>query len=325
MSMSESQAPAEMTAPGIDQAQATAFLHERYGRDVTLTSALRQGAWSNAYAFRQDRSDLVIRFSRYADDFARDRLAASYATTALPIPAVVELGEAFGGFYAVSERAFGQYIDDLDGEQMHALLPALFAALDAMRAVDLSGTTGYGNWDAQGHAPFATWRETLLHVAVDDPADRGHGWREQLESSPVGASMFDEALAQFVRLVDVAPDERHLIHSDLLNFNMLVAGDRITAVIDWGCALYGDFLYDLAWFAMWAPWYPAWRDIDFAREGAEHFARIGLDVPHLDERLRCCMVHIGLGNQAYCASIGRWDQLEAIAKRTLAIARGDAR
>ena len=49
--------------------------------------------------------------------------------------------------------------------------------------------------------------------------------------------------------------ERHLIHSDLLNYNVLVADGRISAVIDWGCAMYGDFLYDLAWFEFWAPWY----------------------------------------------------------------------
>ena len=38
---------------------------------------------------------------------------------------------------------------------------------------------------------------------------------------------------------------------------MLVDGGRITAVLDWGCSLYGDFLYELAWMQFWLPWYPA--------------------------------------------------------------------
>ena len=43
------------------------------------------------------------------------------------------------------------------------------------------------------------------------------------------------------RSADSGPQERHLIHSDLLNFNVLVADDLISAVIDWGSSLYGDF------------------------------------------------------------------------------------
>jgi len=39
--------------------------------------------------------------------------------------------------------------------------------------------------------------------------------------------------------------ERHIIHGDLLNRNVLIADSQITAVIDGGNALYGDWLYAL--------------------------------------------------------------------------------
>src|SRR5207244_3903613 len=94
--------------------------------------------------------------------------------------------------------------------------------------------------------------------------------------------------------IDACPDARHLVHSDLLNFNLLVADDRITGVIDWGSAMYGDFLWDVAWFAFWQPWYPAWRGLDFPEAARQHFAEIGLDVPEFDARLRGCELAIGL-------------------------------
>ena len=78
---------------------------------------------------------------------------------------------------------------------------------------------------------------------------------------------FDEALTRLDALIPDDAEERHLIHSDLLNFNVLVADGRISAVIDWGCGMYGDFLYDLAWFEFWSPWYAAWRGIDFRQRG----------------------------------------------------------
>jgi thiamine kinase-like enzyme len=48
----------------------------------------------------------------------------------------------------------------------------------------------------------------------------------------------------------------HLVHSDLLHYNVLVAADRVTAVLDWGSSLYGDFLFDLAWLST-ARWFRA--------------------------------------------------------------------
>ncbi len=301
--------------------QVEAFLVGRFGRDVEEVVRLGQGEWSTAYSFRRAGTDYVVRFGAHREDFAKDRLAARYASPDLPIPAVTEIGRAFGGFYAVSLRAAGGYLDDLDQGRMRELLPSLVAMLDAARDVDLSGTSGYGAWGADGGAPHASWKAALLDVAEDRDSDRTHGWRERLAASPVGVGPFEEAFGHLRDLVDACPEERHLIHSDLLNYNVLVGNGRITAVIDWGCAMYGDFLYDLAWFLYWQPWYPAWRDIDFRGEAERHFDAISLDVPHLDERLRCYQVHIGLAGLAYRAFKGDWAEVGVRARRTLALAR----
>lgn len=204
---------------------------------------------------------------------------------------------------------------------MRATLPSLLAALDAARGVDLSATAGYGGWGADGTTPYPSWRAALLDVAADRPGDRIHGWRARMAGSTVGTGPFEEALGHLESLIAACPEERHLIHSDLLHYNVLVADGHIAAVLDWGCSLYGDFLYDLAWFAFWSPWYPAWHGIDFQHEAARHFAAIGLDVPQFDERLRCYQVHIGLDAQKYNAFKGRWGELDATARQTLAVAR----
>jgi len=204
---------------------------------------------------------------------------------------------------------------------MQALLPSLLSALDAMRLADVSTSAGYGIWGADGNAPHATWRDALLDVTNDRPTERIHGWRKRLASSPTGAGPFEEGFRRFEALVDHVPEERHLIHSDLLHFNVLVAGERIAAVIDWGCSMYGDFLYDVAWLSFWAPWYRAWNNIDFVAEAARHYVSIGLEAPRFQERLRCYELHIGLSGQAYCAFSGHWEDLEWTARRTVAVAR----
>jgi len=309
-----------MTAT-IELARVEAFLASRFGGASGEVAPLGTGVWSKAFAFRRAGRDYVIRFGEHREDFAKDRLAARYVAPALPIPRVLEIGEALGGTYAISERLFGGYIDDVDETQMRALLPSLFAALDAMRLADLSGTTGYGGWGADGVAPHLSWQAALLDVASDRPTDRIHGWREGLAASKVGIEPFDEAYKRLQALSSTVSDKRHLIHSDLLHYNVLVQANQVTGVLDWGCGMYGDFLYDLAWLCFWQPWYPAWRCIDFQEEAVRHYASIGLDVPRFEERLRCCQIHIGLAGQAYMAYAGDWANLEDTTQRTLEAAR----
>jgi len=273
---------------------------------VSAPRRLAQGEWSAAYAFSRGAEPLIARFSAYRDDFEKDRFAADrFASPALPIPRVLETGEAFDGFYAISEAAPGRHIDDVSGPELRALLPALFAALDAARTASLEGTCGYGVWGAAGNARHPTWRAALLDVAADGPGRRTSGWRERLAASPAGIRPFERAYARLEALTRDVAVGRHLVHSDLLHFNVLVANTRITAVLDWGSSLYGDFLYDLAWFRFFAPWFPAAREVDVTEEVLSHWRAVGLAVPDLERRMECCLLHIGLDAQAYCAFAGR--------------------
>jgi hygromycin-B 4-O-kinase len=314
-----------VTAPHqIDSDQVAEFLRDRGWSGVTAIARIGHGEWSQPFSFHAEPgAEYVVRFSALDEDFHKDQLAAAFATPALPIPKVLASGEAFDGYYAIAERASGTYLDTLDGEQLARALPSLFSALECMRQADISGTRGYGVWDANGNAAQPTWRDALLAIGSGAASPRTAGWRGRLEQSPTGSAPFETALRKLRELVNEMPDARHLVHADLLNYNVLVEGERVSAVLDWGSAMYGDWVFDIAWFAFWQPWYPAWASIDFEREARLHFQRVGLDVPDFASRMRCCEIAIGLDNQAYCAFKGesRWPQLEAVARRTLVLSQ----
>ena len=303
----------------MDEKALRAFLAERFG-SAALVEAMRPGEWSAAYSVRAGDRELVARFSAYDEDFEKDAYAARWRSPALPIPPILEWGPAGDGYYAVAERMPGEHIDRLDEQRMRAVLPSLFAVLDALRAVDLSAWSGYGGWRADGRTQYRSWAERLLGIATE-PATRGAPGtaREMLGTWPDAARAFDAGSARMARLIEHCPEQRHLIHDDLINYNVLVEGDRISAVLDWGSSSFGDFLYDVAKLVFYRPWYPAWRNIDFAAEARAHFARAGIAVPDLDERLLCYALHIGIGGIGYNAFRRRPQRVADDAARVMAL------
>jgi hygromycin-B 4-O-kinase len=187
------------------------------------------------------------------------------------------------------------------------MLPGLLAMLDALRDLDVSGTKGYGIWTPDRTGLAATWAQALL--AISQETARVPGWRAALAASPVGIGPFERGYARLAELADGLPDERRVIHGDLLNRNVLVQAPRITAVIDWGNALYGDWLYDAAWLIFWWPWFPQWQSIDITAELERHWDQHSGQPPGLHHRLQACLIHIGLDAMAYNAYRRRWDDL----------------
>ena len=296
---------------------AAGFLAERYAGQARDVAELGGGDWSRAFSFRLDGRDLVARFGNYGEDFARDQQAMALSGPDLPVPRVLEIGSALGGAYAVSERRFGVFLETLDAPRWRRLLPALLRGLDALR--DAPALAGGERAGAGAPDPTGGWREQLKAELEDHPGQRVSGWRAILAGSAELDTLFTAGERAVIRLLDACPEIRHVLHRDLLNRNVLVAGDgsRLTAVFDWGCYGLGDFLYEVAWFTFWAPWHAGLAAIDFRSAILGHYRAAGLDVPRFDERLRCYELHVGLTHLAYGAFTGDPGRhLPSIARRT---------
>jgi len=304
-----------MAEPG--EAAARGFVAERYGRRASAITALGAGDWSRAYELVLDGREVVIRFGDFVEDFRKDAVMAGHTGARLPVPDVLEIGAAGDGYFAVSVRAHGDLLDQLDDAGMRAVLPAVLAVLDAIAEVDVSSTLGYGIWEPDLTAEAATWGEALL--AVRQESAREPGWRASLEASPTGAGPFERGYARLAELAGDLQAPRSLIHGDLLNRNVLVREGQIMAVIDWGNAMYGDPLYDAAWLIyMWA-WYPQWHAIDIGAELRRHWADSGGWPADVSRRLTACLLYIGLHAMSYCAFRGRWEDVAWCAERLAAL------
>lgn len=212
----------------IDSASAAGFLSDHLGRAIGEVAEVGAGAWSNCFGFTDCGADYVVRFGNHVDDYQKDRVASAFSSPKLPIPLVTEIGPAFDGYFAISTRAHGVPLESLGAADWAATVPGLLAVLDELRAVQLAPGAGFGGWDRTGRAPFGSWRDFLLAVSDDHPGRRTHGWTQKLADSPFGDEAFHAGHARLAEVSAAIPSPHFLVHSDLINRNVLVRDLRIT-------------------------------------------------------------------------------------------------
>ncbi|MBI1280723.1 MAG: phosphotransferase [Anaerolineaceae bacterium] len=289
------------------------FLQEKFNGGVTDLTLLSGGDWSQAYSFVHQQKKYVLRWCHSSETFEKDAAASLLSNEAMPVPKVIEAGRQFDTYFAITEFAYGKFIDKLNAAEVQNLLPALFDLFDALRNADLSNTTGYGGWDKNGTGYRKSWKDHLLGVngPDDNPERFTYGWYAKLAKSPIGTKPFDDLYPKFESLVEKCPEVRQLIHSDLLNYNLLTLDNHISGVIDWQCSLYGDSLYDVAWFTFYEPWYPEFGAIQLSQKLRAHF-EASADSTNLKERLVCYQLHIALDSIIYNSAKENWKNAQEV-------------
>lgn len=280
-------------------------LRTRFGDAMSEPELLGAGAWSSAYELMVGGRDVVLRVGMHREDYLKDQAAAKlFAASHVPVPEIIAFGEVDGLCYAVSERVRGVALDELDAAEIDATLPSLLAVLDEIHDCDITQTTGFGDWGPDGAGGHADWAQSLL--AVGEDRARLPGWRDALAASAVGTSAFDQGLGHLAALAPLLPTVRELIHRDLLGGNILVSGSAVVGMLDWGCSLYGDSLYDAAWLTYCWALYPQWSAIDIRERIRRHLGETGLLPADFEARLHAYEVHIALGAVQFCAYAQRW-------------------
>ena len=309
-----------MQKPNISAQDTLQFLQEASNPDVAELTLLSGGDWSQAYSFVHQHKKYVLRWCHSSETFEKDTVASLLSCEAMPVPKVIASGVRFNTHFAITEFAQGKFINTLNADEIINVLPALFNLFDALRTANISGSTGYGGWDKDGVGSEKSWKAYLLDVKGDDSKERfTSGWYDKLAKSTVGTQIFDELYARFETLVEKCPEVRELIHSDLLNYNLVVSDTKISGVIDWQCSLYGDALYDVAWFMFYEPWFPAFAAVQLGQKLMAHFKTATANTANLKERLLCYQLHIGLDSIIYNTAKTNWKAAQEVADYMLRI------
>src|SRR5437899_6266400 len=130
------------------------FLIARHGEAVGDLELLHGGFWSAAYGYRVDDRELVLRVGQVRDWFEMDRAAMAYNAPDLPVPEVLEIGDAFGGSYAISVRHHGRFLETVASHEAEIAGPTIVRLLAALKGAPPGATR-------------SSWREWLMNGLVD--------------------------------------------------------------------------------------------------------------------------------------------------------------
>lgn len=292
------------------------WLADRHGAPVRELRPLKGGFWSSAYAYDVGADELVLRIGDTPDGFAIDVAAMRFAAPDLPVPVVVETGAGLGGYFAISRRHRGRFIEVSPAHEAPAVGTALESLLGALRSAPRTPGDPVLWYDADASAG-STWHAWLLSGLADDPRARVSGWREKLAADEDVDALFRRCESRIRELLPACPERRDLVHGDLLHQNVLIADDdptRVTAVFSWKCSVRGDFLFDVAWCTFWGPWHPAVARADLWQRTLAASDLREADLASAELRHHCYELQIAASHLGWNAWIGDADGLAAVAR-----------
>lgn len=302
--------------PTVAHEDVLTVLEGEFTTPILKLESLPGGNVARIFAFVTNGVACVIRFNEHlALDFGKEvMIMEMLAETSVPIPPIVRIGTTGHLDYAVSLRAPGQTLQSLNLAANEAIIPEMMALLDEIHRADISATTGYGDFDASGKGRSRSWRKHLLEIR-DDHSGAGFNpsWDQAFATSVLERPVVDRLFARLTDLVGFCPEQRWLVHGDYGFDNILVENGRVTAVIDWLGARFGDFVYDVAWLDLWS-------ELDFTACFALHYAESGLIVPNFRERVRCYQCYMTIDALRFFALSGQTDAYIWLRDRTLEIA-----
>lgn len=279
--------------PVVEQEAILSLLRETFETPIQDLSVLEGGLTAQVLSFRIGAEEYVLRIIPGSFDTSSRKEAFVYehfVSPEIPIPPIIRMGNLAEHSYTITRKMPGRGLESLTLSEYKQILPSLIETLYAIHQVDVQPWPNYGWIGDDGQGQFASWESFLTHVIEEERPDGYFGkWHTMFQTTFLERDFFDKVYQRMLDLMKFCPPERRLVHGGYGFNNVLVENGRVTAVLDWVEAMYGDFVFDIARMDFWPL-----EGIDHARLIYEYDTSRGMAIPHYRERIACYQCYGGL-------------------------------
>jgi hygromycin-B 4-O-kinase len=278
--------------PVVEQEMILALLRETFALPIEALTPIEGGQVAQTFSFTAGDQAYVLRFNPGSFDvtFAKELfIATHFASPRIPILPILKVGRLGDLSYAISRKRAGRRLLALSRAEYEQTMPSLMQTLHAIHQVDVGTWPGFGWIGDDGAGMFSSWQGFVARIIEEEHADGFFGkWHALFETTFLEREFFETVYRRMLRLLPFCPEERRLVHGGYGFNNVLAEGGAVTAVLDWTDAMYGDFLFDVAWLAFWDP------GRDYQTLFRADYAEKGVAVPDFEQRLLCYQCYIAL-------------------------------
>jgi hygromycin-B 4-O-kinase len=264
--------------------QAEEILKEVFDESVTQVSSIEMGQLSKVFSFMAKDKCYVVHFRNNEESFIKADYMYKAHGDKLLIPQVVKTGKIDEIFFSISDKIKGKPISSYSASEQNIIINDVAKHFTNMSHIDIESSKGFGLIFPNGLASYKSWGEVLAGFFREDQEGFYKDWTKLYKQSFLEKSLFQEGYLAMMELSKYSPGKPYLVHGDFHLWNMLSDGNRVTGLVDWELAMYGDFMFDLGVLHLWTP------HLDFPQKVRNLWLEVGSDIIYFEERLRCHML-----------------------------------
>jgi hygromycin-B 4-O-kinase len=296
----------ESVKPVVEQEAILSLLREVFDSPVQELTVVEGGLTAQVLSFRTANREYVLRINPGSFDagFRKEAfIYQNFASPSVPIPPIVRMGQLENHSYTITQKMLGQGLQSLTETEYEKILPSLIQTLYAIHQSNVQRWKKYGLIGDDGNGMFPSWENFLAKIIEEERPDGFYGkWHSLFQTTFLERDFFERVYRRMLDLLKFCPEERYLVHGGYGFNNVLAVGDKVTAVLDWVDAMYGDFVFDIAKMDFWPS-----EGIDHSRLIYEYDTRQGMVIPHYRERIACYQCYGGLDALRFFAKTNNHD------------------
>ncbi|MCR5768987.1 MAG: aminoglycoside phosphotransferase family protein [Lachnospiraceae bacterium] len=200
----------------------------------------------------------------------------------------------------------GRNANELSVEEFEKSYENFFDMIFEIASTDISGLTGYGEFDENNTAPYATFREFVLETFDEEQEGYWHSWTQMFGTTFLKKDYFEKIYAKVLQYADFCEGQRYLVNNNTFFRNMLVDDAGKTYCADWGRAGIMDFLMDFAILDLNKPY------LLVPEKLYEYAGKKNIEIKNFKERFLCMAYFKGIHTLMWHASIDDLESCESI-------------
>lgn len=203
----------------------------------------------------------------------------------------------------------GRKSSELSPEEFEQCYENFFDMIFEIAGADISSLPGYGEFDENNQAPYATLEEFIRDEVLNEKTE-GYwkNWTQMFGTTFLEKDYYYEIVDKALKYAPFCEDQRYLVNNNTFFCNMIVGDDGKTYCADWGRAGIMDYMMDFAILDLNKPY------LLVPEKLYEYAKKKNIEIPSFKERFLCMAYFKGIGTLRWHASIDDLESCESIVK-----------